>query len=34
MAAEAAEERITQTLRKELEKVDKECVRPLQVRVQ
>jgi hypothetical protein len=32
MAAEAAEQRITQALQKELEKVDKECMRPLQVR--
>ena len=33
MAAEAAEQRITQALQKELEKVDKECMRPLQVRL-
>ena len=32
MAAEAAEQRITQALQKELEKVDKDCMRPLQVR--
>ena len=32
MAAEAAEQRLTQSLQKELEKVDKECMRPLQVR--
>ena len=34
MAAEVAEEKISRILRNELEKVDKECVRPLQVRVQ
>ena len=32
MAAEAAEQRITQALQKELEKIDKECMRPMQVR--
>ena len=32
MAAEAAEERITQALQREIEKVDKECMRLLQVR--
>jgi chorismate mutase len=33
MAAEAAEAKLTEHLRNEIGKVDKECVRPLQVRV-
>ena len=33
MAAEAAEQRITQALQRELERVDKECMRPMQVRL-